>query len=98
MADEPVVVKNEAKVVLDEECVEKQTPIRDALMRTRIRSLLAIVVTMWAGAYLWQYTFTIADKMNTDAKFIAGFVTGSVVATIINFYFGSSEKQNVENK
>jgi len=77
--------------------VEELKRIGSPIMKTRIRSVIAILVIVWAGLYLWKYSFTRIELINSDAKFIAGFVTGTMVATIIGFYFGSSEKKEVED-
>ena len=62
------------------------------MMRARVRSILAFLILLWSGAFLWKVTFTPGDKLNDDAKLIVGFVIGTMVATLINFYFGASEK------
>lgn len=59
-----------------------------------VRSIIALICLVWSGMFLWQYSFTVAEKMNPDAKFVAGFVTGTLVTLIISFYFGSSEKED----
>jgi hypothetical protein len=76
--------------------VEQIKEVASNVTKTRIRSILAILYTLWAGAYMWKYSFTMPESMNPDAKFIAGFVTGTLVAAIISFYFGGTEEPKKE--
>ena len=47
--------------------------------------------SLYAMAYLGAITFIPVPKENRDfANIILGFLTGTVVATVVNFFFGSS--------
>jgi hypothetical protein len=49
------------------------------------------MVSVWVGMYLWQVTFSPPDKISKFAEFIIGFVLGTLISTLINFYFGGTE-------
>lgn len=59
--------------------------------RALFRALFTILVSLWTGAYLWNVTFSKAEEVSKYAEFIIGFVLGTLIATLINFYFGGSE-------
>ena len=58
-------------------------------------SFLCILGGFWslyAMAYLAALTFIPVPPENRDfANIILGFITGTVVATVINYFFGSSD-------
>lgn len=64
--------------------------------RTVFRALYCLIVSMWVGAYIWNVTFSKSSDMSKYAEFILGFVLGTLMATLINFYFGGSD--NVQKK
>jgi multisubunit Na+/H+ antiporter MnhE subunit len=48
--------------------------------------------SLYAMAYLAALTFIPVPQGNRDfANIILGFITGTVVATVINYFFGSSD-------
>lgn len=59
--------------------------------RVVFRAIYTLMVSIWVGMYLWQVTFTEADKISKFAEFIIGFVLGTLISTLINFYFGGTE-------
>ena len=69
-----------------------------SLLRARVRSIIAFLILVWSGCYLWAVTFTKSAELNSDAKLIVGFVIGTGVGTLINFYFGGSEKKDTPDE
>lgn len=59
--------------------------------RVVFRAVYTLMVSIWVGMYLWQVTFSPADKISKFAEFIIGFVLGTLISTLINFYFGGTE-------
>lgn len=60
--------------------------------KTGVRNTLAAVWTTFAIVYILFITFhDIPEKNIRFADTILGFLLGTVVATIINFFFGSSK-------
>lgn len=59
--------------------------------RALFRAVYCYSVSVWVGAYLWNVTFAEPGEVSKYAEFIIGFVLGTLIATLINFYFGGSE-------
>ena len=90
-----------SKLVLEE--VRLANADRDSARKMQIEALkqddkfskrfvyyMAMFWSLIGGAYLFLVTFT--DVANPEhANTIIGFLLGTIVATIINFFFGSSE-------
>ena len=58
------------------------------------RKLLTYVLVIGAGAFLWKCAFKDPDMM----KYVVGFITGTVLTTIIQFVYGSSESSQAKDK
>jgi len=65
--------------------------------RALFRATFALLVSLWTGAYLWCVTFSKEGEVSKYAEFIIGFVLGTLIATLINFYFGGSENETTNN-
>ena len=81
-------IKKEVKV----KRVENFKLLTAPLFRIGVRSIIAIAAIIWTGWFLSEATFAPPEKISVVGKLIVGFITGSVVSVIINFYFGSSQK------
>lgn len=55
------------------------------------RAVYTILVSVWTGAYLWHVTFSKPNEVAKYAEFIIGFILGTLIATLINFYYGGNE-------
>jgi len=66
-------------------------------MNNKFTSYLAIFWSVIASSYLFLATFTkvVNDKI---ADTVLGFLLGSIVGTIMNFYFGSSTGSKDKDK
>jgi len=72
--------------------------IRDAF-RMLVRACIAIVAIVYSGLYTWRITFVPNETVNDEyAKIILGFLLGTLVTTIINFYLGGSDNAIQPNK
>jgi hypothetical protein len=58
------------------------------------RKVLTYVLVIGCGLFLWKAAFKNADLM----KYIVGFATGTILTTIINFVYGSSESSQAKDK
>ena len=71
---------------------------QDDLFSKRFVYYLAIFWSVIGAAYLFFATFTIVENPKM-ADTVLGFLLGTIVATIINFFFGSSQgSRNKDNK
>jgi Na+/H+-translocating membrane pyrophosphatase len=59
--------------------------------RVVFRAVYTLMVSVWVGLYLWHVTFSPAEKVSKFTEFIIGFVLGTLISTLINFYFGGTE-------
>jgi len=59
-----------------------------AVLKSGVRSVIALLAIVWAGAFLWEVTFATAEELSKVAEYVVGFVTGSIVSVVIGFYFG----------
>lgn len=66
--------------------------------RVMFRGVFALLVSVWTGAYLWNVTFSGEGEVSKYAEFIIGFVLGTLIATLINFYFGGSENAEKQKR
>ena len=61
--------------------------------RVIFRALYAAAASIWAGFYMWNITF-VPDGVEVSSRYgelILGFVLGTLVASLLNFYFGGSD-------
>ena len=58
------------------------------------RKLLTYVLVIGTGAFLWKCAFKDPDMM----KYVVGFATGTVMTTIVQFVYGSSESSQAKDK
>ena len=62
------------------------------------RKFYALLLTGGAGSFLWKAAFN-KDEPSEIMLMIVGFVIGTILTTLIAFYYGTSESdQNKENK
>lgn len=61
--------------------------------RVVFRASYTLLVSIWVGIYLWNVTFAEEGAVSEFAEFIVGFVLGTLIATLINFYFGGNEDE-----
>lgn len=66
---------------------------RFQLFRMKFRAVLAVLLMGGAGWFLYKACFTAKESLNENTGLVVGFVTGTVVASIVAFYFGTSESQ-----
>lgn len=66
--------------------------------RVVFRAVYTLLVSIWTGLYLWKVTFTSSSEVSKLAEFIIGFVLGTLIATLINFYFGGSENATKQRR
>jgi hypothetical protein len=60
--------------------------------RVIFRAILAAISILYVGAYAWNITFLDPEqKVGEQSEFILGFLLGTLIATLINYYFGGSE-------
>lgn len=63
------------------------------MTKSNFRKILAVLYTICSIGYLTAITFLPVPTGNYDnSKIILGFILGTVVSTIINFYFGDSDQ------
>ena len=66
-------------------------------MSNKFTSYLAIFWSVIASAYLFLATFTnVVNEKIADT--VLGFLLGSIIGTIMNFYFGSSTGSKEKDK
>lgn len=66
--------------------------------RMLVRAGLAIVALVYSGMYAWRITFATPETVNDDyAKLILGFLLGTLVSQIINFYLGGNDNAEPQN-
>jgi len=71
--------------------------IREAF-RMLVRAGIAVAAIVYSGLYTWRITFAQADAVNDEyAKIILGFLLGTLVTTIINFYLGGTDNEKIES-
>jgi hypothetical protein len=66
---------------------------RIQMFRMKFRAVLAVLLMGGAGWFLYKACFTAKESLNENTGLVVGFVTGTVVASIVAFYFGTSESQ-----
>jgi uncharacterized PurR-regulated membrane protein YhhQ (DUF165 family) len=67
------------------------------MKKADFRKVLASFFSVVAMGYLAAITFLAIPKENMDnAKVIMGFLLGTAIATLLNFYFGDSEGNTTE--
>ena len=60
--------------------------------KVQVRSGLAYFWSIVGASYVFGVTFYPVPESNVDnVKTILGFVLGTIVATVINYFFGSSK-------
>jgi hypothetical protein len=62
------------------------------IIRTIFRSFIATVLIAGGGSFLWKAAFVAKASTNEHTGIIVGFITGSVIATAVNFYFGGQDR------
>jgi hypothetical protein len=63
--------------------------------RVVFKAFLALVVVAFAGTFLTLVAFKPADQLNEHTGVIVGFVTGTAFASVLGFYFGSSDRAKI---
>ena len=63
-----------------------------ALIRVWFRALLSVVLTVGGGLFLYRVAFAPADTLSKSAEVIVAFITGSVLTTIVQYYWGDTER------
>ena len=67
------------------------------MKKADFRKILASFFSVVAMGYLAAITFLTIPKENMDnAKVIMGFLLGTAIATLLNFYFGDNEGNTTE--
>lgn len=61
------------------------------------RKLFAIYLTTGAGLFIYKAAF-MKGKPSEVMLIIVGFVTGTILTTLITFYFGTSESSDAKTK
>ena len=70
-----------------------------SIPKAQTRTILALVWSVAGISYVGAVTFLpVAPEKYHIVDTALGFVMGTIVATIINFYFGSSQGSNDKNK
>jgi hypothetical protein len=68
------------------------------IIRTIFRSFIATVLIAGGGSFLWKAAFVAKTSTNEHTGIIVGFITGSVIATAVNFYFGGQDRSKETKK
>jgi len=68
------------------------------IIRTIFRSFIATVLIAGGGSFLWKAAFVAKSSTNEHTGIIVGFITGSVIATAVNFYFGGQDRSKETKK
>lgn len=71
-------------------------PFNTEKFRVMFRAVYSVLVSVWAGAYLWQVTFSPAKEVSKHAEFIIGFILGTLIATVVGFYYGGNDAKTPE--
>jgi hypothetical protein len=83
---------------------EKTSTVKDKLAKAKelitenFQHAFAFYVVSGAGLFLWRAAFMPEDQLNKHTGTIVGFITGTVVATIINYLYGTSKSSQDKNK
>jgi uncharacterized membrane protein (UPF0182 family) len=62
------------------------------MFRVVFKALLAVLVVAFSATFLMMVSFRPSDQLSEQAGVIVGFVTGTAFASILGFYFGSSDR------
>jgi hypothetical protein len=68
------------------------------LITENFQHAFAFYVVTGAGLFLWKAAFLPEDQLNEHTGTIVGFITGTVIATIINYLYGTSKSSQDKNK
>ncbi len=60
--------------------------------RVAFRAVITFISLVYAGFYTWNVTFIKeGEEVSKHGEFILGFLLGTLVATLYNYYFGGNE-------
>lgn len=60
--------------------------------RVAFRAFIATISLVFAGAYTWNVTFLEeGETVSKHGEFILGFLLGTLVATLYNYYYGGND-------
>ena len=60
--------------------------------RVVFKAALAVLVVGFSAVFLWMVSFRPTEELSEHAGVIVGFVTGTAFASVLGFYFGSSDR------
>jgi hypothetical protein len=58
------------------------------------RKILTYILVIGCGLFLWKAAFQDADIM----RYVVGFAAGTILTTVVNFVYGSSESSQAKDK
>jgi len=62
------------------------------ILRLWIRAFFALAFLVWGGWFLYDAAFTPDESAGKNLDVIVGFVTTGLLAVIIQYYWGASDK------
>lgn len=66
--------------------------------RVIFKAFLAVLVVAFSAVFLWRVSFMPTEQLSEHAGVIVGFVTGTAFASVLGFYFGSSDRPKDQKK
>lgn len=62
------------------------------MFRVFFRSMLATILVIGGGSFLWKAAFVAKESLNEHTGVIVGFITASVIGVAVGFYFGGQDR------
>ena len=68
------------------------------VFRVIFKAFLAVLVVSFSAVFLVMVSFRQTDQLSEHAGVIVGFVTGTAFASVLGFYFGSSDRAKIQKE